>query len=96
MAIFDKGPGVPDDLRQRVFERFYQVDASRSGDEGTGLGLAICKHIIEAHGGRVWAEGKSQGVRRSFRLHRAECRRQLRRRAADQERRGAGPRSALD
>jgi two-component system phosphate regulon sensor histidine kinase PhoR len=61
VSIFDNGPGVPDDLRERVFERFYQADVSRSGDEGTGLGLAICKHIIEAHGGSIWAEGNSQG-----------------------------------
>ena len=61
ISIYDKGPGIPDELRNRVFERFYQADASRSGDEGTGLGLAICKHIIEAHGGRIWAEGNSQG-----------------------------------
>lgn len=61
VSIFDNGPGVPDDLRGRVFERFYQADVSRSGDEGAGLGLAICKHIIEAHGGRIWAEGNSQG-----------------------------------
>lgn len=61
VSIFDNGPGVPDDLRSRVFERFYQADVSRSRGEGTGLGLAICKHIIEAHGGRIWAEGNSQG-----------------------------------
>ena len=61
VSIFDKGPGVPEELRERVFERFYQADVSRSRDEGTGLGLAICKHIIEAHGGRIWAEGNSRG-----------------------------------
>lgn len=62
VSVYDNGPGVPDDLRERIFERFYQVDASRSGQEGgTGLGLAICKHIIEAHGGNIWAEGNSQG-----------------------------------
>ena len=61
VSVFDNGPGVHDDLRERIFERFYQGDASRSGDEGTGLGLAICKHIVEAHGGRIWAEGNSQG-----------------------------------
>ena len=60
VAVFDNGPGVPEDLRERIFERFYQADVSRSGDEGTGLGLAICKHIVEAHGGRIWAAGKSQ------------------------------------
>ncbi len=61
VTVFDNGPGVPDDVRERIFERFYQADVSRSGDEGTGLGLAICKHIIEAHGGRIWAEGNSRG-----------------------------------
>lgn len=61
ISVFDNGPGVPDDQRERIFERFYQVDTSRSGSEGTGLGLAICRHIVEAHGGRIWAEGNSQG-----------------------------------
>ncbi len=61
VSVFDNGPGVRDELRERIFERFYQGDSSRSGDEGTGLGLAICKHIVEAHGGRIWAEGNSQG-----------------------------------
>jgi two-component system, OmpR family, phosphate regulon sensor histidine kinase PhoR len=61
ISVFDNGPGVPDDMCERIFERFYQVDASRSGHEGTGLGLAICKHIVEAHGGKIWAEGNSEG-----------------------------------
>ena len=61
VSVFDNGPGVPEDLRERIFERFYQADVSRSGDDGTGLGLAICKHIVEAHGGRIWAEGNSKG-----------------------------------
>lgn len=62
VSILDNGPGVADDLVDRVFERFYQADVSRSGDEGAGLGLAICKHIVEAHGGRIWAEGNGQGL----------------------------------
>ena len=61
VTVFDNGPGVADDVRERIFERFYQADVSHSGDEGAGLGLAICKHIIEAHGGNIWAEGNSQG-----------------------------------
>lgn len=60
VKVVDDGPGVPDDQVERIFERFYQVDSSRSGGEGTGLGLAICRHIVEAHGGRIWTEGKSQ------------------------------------
>lgn len=61
ISVFDNGPGVPDDKVDRIFERFYQVDHSRSRGEGTGLGLAICRHIVEAHGGRIWAEGNSKG-----------------------------------
>ncbi|PJF28313.1 MAG: hypothetical protein CUN53_00785 [Phototrophicales bacterium] len=58
-AILDHGPGVPEDLVERIFERFYQVDPARSGSDGTGLGLAICRHIVQAHGGRIWAEGNT-------------------------------------
>lgn len=61
VSVFDNGPGVPDDQRERIFERFYQVDPARTGKDGSGLGLAICKHIVEAHGGKIWAEGNSQG-----------------------------------
>jgi len=61
LTVFDNGPGVPESARERIFERFYQADVSRSADVGTGLGLAICKHIVEAHGGRIWAEGNSHG-----------------------------------
>jgi two-component system phosphate regulon sensor histidine kinase PhoR len=60
IEIRDEGPGVPDDQVERIFERFYQVDTSRSGAEGTGLGLAICKHVVEAHGGQIWAEPNSK------------------------------------
>jgi len=61
ISVLDNGPGVPEDKVDRIFERFYQVDDSRSQGEGTGLGLAICKHIVEAHGGRIWAEGNTKG-----------------------------------
>lgn len=56
-GVLDQGPGIPPDERQRVFERFYRVERHRSKTQGsTGLGLAIVKHIVERHGGRIWAD----------------------------------------
>ncbi len=56
-AVRDTGVGIPAESLSRIFERFYRVDKSRSGS-GTGLGLSISKHIVEAHGGRIWAESE--------------------------------------
>lgn len=56
-AVRDTGVGVPSESLTRIFERFYRVDSSRTGS-GTGLGLSISKHIIEAHGGKIWAESE--------------------------------------
>jgi two-component system phosphate regulon sensor histidine kinase PhoR len=54
-SVKDTGIGIPSDDLPRVFERFYKADQART-EGGTGLGLAISRHLVEAHGGRIWVE----------------------------------------
>jgi two-component system, OmpR family, phosphate regulon sensor histidine kinase PhoR len=57
--VRDDGPGIPAESLDRVFERFYRVDKARSREQGgTGLGLSIVKHIVQNHGGEVWARSE--------------------------------------
>ncbi len=58
-AVCDKGPGIPEEDCERIFERFYRVEKHRSHGS-TGLGLAICKHTVERLGGRIWVESPKQ------------------------------------
>src|SRR6185312_13750718 len=67
--VGDTGVGIPEEDLSRVFERFYKVDRARTRDlesappetraaAGTGLGLASARHLVELHGGRIWAESR--------------------------------------
>jgi signal transduction histidine kinase len=58
LSVFDRGPGVPEDRRERLFERFFQANPDRSG---MGLGLFITKEIVDAHGGTITAEFPPSG-----------------------------------
>jgi signal transduction histidine kinase len=68
VSISDTGTDIPPDAVDRIFERFYKVDRVRDPQKsGTGLGLAIAKHIVEAHGGSIWAES-GDGAGATFRF----------------------------
>ena len=59
VRVADRGPGIPPEHREHIFDRFYRMPNGRVG--GAGLGLAICKGFVEAHGGTIWVEDKPEG-----------------------------------
>ena len=66
IAVEDHGIGMSTEEVEKIFDKFYRVDASNTAIEGTGLGMTIVKYIVEAHGGRIWVEsavGKGTTVR---------------------------------
>lgn len=65
MAVEDEGPGIPEDLRERVFDKFFRAtrppNVSKHDPSGTGMGLAIARGIVEAHQGKIWIETAKGG-----------------------------------
>ena len=70
VAVADSGPGIPPEEMSLLFQKFSQTSTGKSAAApGTGLGLLICRHLVEAHGGRIWAESEvGRGSRFIFRL----------------------------
>ncbi len=69
LSFSDEGIGIPAREISRLFERFYRTPhAQASGLPGTGLGLFICRGIVEAHGGRIWAQSAGEGQGSTFRF----------------------------
>jgi two-component system sensor histidine kinase KdpD len=67
VRVINHGPPVPDEHLDRIFDKFYRVTAA-DRVTGTGLGLSICKGIVEAHGGRIWAQSLTDGLAFNFTL----------------------------
>jgi len=61
VSVSDRGIGIPEDELSHIFNKFYQVHHPDMRVDGTGLGLSICRGIVEAHGGKIWAENRHGG-----------------------------------
>ena len=67
VSVSDNGPGIPEDMQEKIFERFWQI--AEQNRSGLGIGLYISKMIVEAHRGRIWVDSKlGQGSTFSFTL----------------------------
>lgn len=65
-SVADSGPGIPEQERERIFEKFYRRERDRHSIPGTGMGLAIAREIVEKHGGKIWVESTRRGSRFCF------------------------------
>jgi signal transduction histidine kinase len=58
VRVVDTGCGIPADQLDNIFDKFHRIDVGHETGRGTGLGLSITKHIVAAHGGKLWAESR--------------------------------------
>jgi signal transduction histidine kinase len=68
LRVMDSGAGVAPEMREKIFERFVQVEGGKVSRSGHGLGLAFCKLAVEAHGGKIWVEDAQPGAQFVIRL----------------------------
>jgi two-component system sensor histidine kinase KdpD len=61
VSVADRGPGIPPADLERIFDKFYRVLRNQRDTRGSGLGLAVSRGLVEAHGGRIWAENREGG-----------------------------------
>jgi signal transduction histidine kinase len=61
IRVSDTGPGVPDEFREKIFDRFIQIPGQKGRRRGSGLGLTFCRLAVEAHGGQIWVEPRMGG-----------------------------------
>ncbi|HEU5384005.1 MAG TPA: ATP-binding protein [Ktedonobacteraceae bacterium] len=61
LSVSDHGPGIPQNDLERIFDKFYRVMGQTRQTSGTGVGLSVCRGLVEAHGGRIWAENRRSG-----------------------------------
>ena len=68
ISVEDNGVGISEEHLAHIFTRFYRVDKSRSRQAGggSGIGLTVAKHLVEAHGGQIWAESSGKGMGSKF------------------------------
>lgn len=73
LSVADHGPGIPQNDLERIFDKFYRAMGQTRQTSGTGVGLSVCRGLVEAHGGRIWAENRRSGgavFRLTLPLHR--------------------------